>query len=503
MKLTIGATTDCGRRSSNQDAYAVIDVATLGLRADAILIIADGMGGRNFGDQASLTAVEVVSEVLGEQLGPHAPGSLNINSAIAEALVRANETVYELSRRDPESEGMGTTCVVAIVADGRLHVGHAGDSRAYVIYNQHLEQITDDHSFVAEQVRAGVISEESARKSRFRNVITRAVGIDATLIPEVSEYPTEGVGAVLLCTDGLSNVVKPVDIERALLTQSAQPAADKLVKLAKQGGGTDNITAVVLRLGEGPVVTDPAQLQEDGLEDGDGTGGPRISALPGNTVTSIVAVLVFVLIILVAYLGGVLRQDGYVLKGSPPFIVKPTAQPVPVRDLSHLHYSAPTMFYPNPVRPDILLYSTGTTSLTAMALKEDDLICLDAADGTTLYQYPWSHFIGPARTAADDAKVSESLAPDRQTPANFHMTTDSQGNFYIANASAGTIVKFRSTGEKIGVIKSTADRQGIDNLCPQCGTNLLHPEALAVNETGDIYVIDGTTIKILRAVVDH
>ena len=144
---------------------------------------------------------------------------------------------------------MGTTCVAAVVQGETLSVAHAGDSRAYLLRDGALERLTDDHSYVAEQVRAGVISEESAQRSRFRNVITRAVGIEPTITPDLSQRPVRPGDALLLCTDGLTNMVPEDQIARIMQqAPSAQAAAERLIQIANRNGGKDNITAVVARL---------------------------------------------------------------------------------------------------------------------------------------------------------------------------------------------------------------------------------------------------------------
>ncbi len=181
MNVTAGAKTDPGQRPNNEDRYAIVDTRRRALRADGVLIIADGMGGRSFGEQAAATAVETVEETLAEMLDSRQEGEVVIGDALASALRKANARVYEMARADEDRKGMGTTCVAAVIEGEMLYVAHAGDSRAYLLRDGELTQLTDDHSYVAEQVRAGAITEEGARKSRFRNIITRAVGIDPAL----------------------------------------------------------------------------------------------------------------------------------------------------------------------------------------------------------------------------------------------------------------------------------------------------------------------------------
>ena len=252
MNVSVGTQTDPGRRPNNEDLLAVVDVRAHALRADAVLIVADGMGGRSFGERAAREAVDTVQAALTELLAASRAETVPVSEALASALRRANSRVYDLAARDPESRGMGTTCVVAVVAGDRLHIAHAGDSRAYLFREGQMHRLTDDHSYVAEQVRAGMLTEEGARRSRFRNVITRAVGIEPAITPDVSEQDVHPGDRLLICTDGLSNMVEQ-DTLAELLSRAGSPqeAADRLVAQASRNGGTDNITAIVARLDAG------------------------------------------------------------------------------------------------------------------------------------------------------------------------------------------------------------------------------------------------------------
>lgn len=501
MKLRIGATTDSGRRPNNEDSHGVWNGDDLGIKVDAVLVVADGMGGRNFGEHASETAVEVIKKTLSSRLSEGEPEHAAINIAIEFALRQANASVYELSLRDSESQGMGTTCVVAVIARGRLHLGHVGDSRAYVIHHNAIEQLTDDHSFVAEQVRAGLITEETARTSKFRNVITRAVGIEPTIDPDVAEYPIDDVDALLLCSDGLSNMVADHNLERILLTSTTpQAAADKLVRMAKTAGGSDNITAVVARFSDGPIVqmaVDDAAMDSSHHGDGrhisdddhvsrdsdDSYSQPRGSSIP----MAILSVLLIVCFAAAIYFGSQLSQAGYTFQSSPPFVQKPLppAPPSPP-DLSNMTYGAPQQFYPYPVEPEPLLLSAEGKFVTAIS--DGALVRLSTVDGTTLSKIPLPN--QPTRTATT-SHGSGPLIPNPggtgSTAPSRHFATDPQGNIYISDAHAKTIEKLRSSGELIKTISS----------------GLRKPEAIAVDDNGNIYVVDATTLKLIAASPVH
>lgn len=479
MKLSLGAKTDCGRRPNNEDFHSVATGDDIGINVDAVLVVADGMGGRNFGERASETAVDVVKSMLVEKLSVVEPDHEQIKAAIESAIDHANATVYELSLRDNESQGMGTTCVVAIVADGRLHMGHAGDSRLYVIHNGRIELLTDDHSFVAEQVRLGIITAESARTSKFRNVITRAVGIDSTIIPDVAEYPIDEVEAILLCTDGLTNMVRDPDIERVLLTSpTPQAAADKLVRMAKAAGGSDNITAVVARLGEGPIVEQSTtEDPPDELPEDDVVVMTR-EEIPGQTPSraplAAVSLTAAILLCIAVYLGSQLTQAGYRFQASPPFFVKPAPPaPPPPLDLTTLSYGAPRQVFPYPVEPEPLTLSAGSNILTVVSSTSGKVLRL-SMDGSTLNTFP-----PPGRGHSMGVTTDTPRTVD---PPNLHYATDPGGDLYVSDAATKSIYKLRPSGELLLTL-----------------SGLQKPESIAVDNAGDIYVVDASTLKVIPA----
>lgn len=477
MNLFLGATTDSGKRANNEDFHSASTGEDLGIAVDALLVVADGMGGRNFGEHASETAVDVVKATLVEQLRLDEVDHAKIKAAIQLALQTANDNVYELSQRDSESEGMGTTCVVAVIAQGRLHLGHAGDSRAYVVHHGRLELLTDDHSFVAEQVRAGILTEENARKSKFRNVITRAVGIEPTIAPDIAEYPAEEIDAVLLCSDGLTNMVSDKNIQKVILTAATpQIAADKLVRMAKTAGGSDNITAVVARLADGPIV-EPSTTEDDEPDempvavDSALDAGPQPSRAP----LTVISILFALVLLFSLYAGSQLLHDGYNFQATPPFVVKPPApKPPPPLDLTTVNYAAPRKLYPYPVLPEPLALSTASKSITVMSATGD--IVRLSMDGAALYKFPQ-----PGKTVyATGFRPVDAV----HAPAPYHYATDSQGDVYMADAAARIIYKIRPSGEPVASV----------------AVGLTKPESIAIDDIGNIYVIDGTALKIIPAV---
>jgi serine/threonine protein phosphatase PrpC len=490
MNVNAGAKTDKGQRPNNEDQFAVVDTRKRGMRADGVLIIADGMGGRNFGEQAAAAAVETVEESLAEMLDVREGGAVVMADALASALRKANARVYELSSADEDRKGMGTTCVAAVIEGERLYVAHAGDSRAYLLREGALRQLTADHSYVAEQVRAGAISEEGARKSRFRNIITRAVGIEPTLEAEVAEAEVQPGDTVLLCTDGLSNMVEEDDIARTL-AQSASPqaAADKLVQMANRNGGKDNITAVVARLQAGTrtlrmQVADLVRPDAPaGPEDGYGNGA-HPAAVPARARRSALWPTLALLFLALGagasgWLAHRMARDGYTFIAAPPFAVKPVPPPPPrPPDPAHVAYDAPTarkpFFYYNPVRGNFLAVSP-QDGLVTVATLAGTVVALNPADGQVRYKYSLP-FLKPQAPAPAGALGANGVT--------VHTATDPQGNLYVSDAVAKTVTKYRPNGEALGLVAHSA---------------LKNPQAIAAAADGTIYLIDAERLKVFHA----
>ena len=250
FKLVAAGVTDVGRvRDGNEDDF--LDQSNrLGLVA-----VADGMGGHRAGEVASSTALEALRAAVAS------------GQPLRDAIEGANDAVLEKSVSDQEFQGMGTTLTAGILgSDGYLVVGHVGDSRAYLVRDGELTQITDDHSLVEEMVRGGELTREQADVHPRRSVITRALGIDPEV--EVDEYPIElqPGDRILFCSDGLTTMVRPDEIA-SILSREPDPkrAAQLLVDAANAAGGEDNVTAVIVEAVEAPddEVAAPAVPDED------------------------------------------------------------------------------------------------------------------------------------------------------------------------------------------------------------------------------------------------
>lgn len=229
-----GAATDVGRRETNQDYFIV---------QPPLYAVADGMGGHRAGDVASRTAVEVISEKIRDQ-----------HEALAEAVREANRAVHDKAGSDPKLRDMGTTMTAVILQDGRAQLVHVGDSRAYLFRAGELERLTEDHSVVGRMVREGRISAEEADQHPQRSVLEKALGVEAELDVDSHTVGTEPGDRILLCSDGLTNVLADEEIQ-AILADEPNPekAAKRLVGEAIKGGANDNVTTVVVNLPGEPV----------------------------------------------------------------------------------------------------------------------------------------------------------------------------------------------------------------------------------------------------------
>jgi protein phosphatase len=249
--LEIVRLTDTGLvREHNEDAVAS-DVSM------GFAVLADGMGGYKAGEVASEIAVLTITAELKEAMMDFQP-CLNLEALdeqpegrlIVEAVNNANAAIYYASQTQPQCAGMGTTLVVALFTNDKLLVGHIGDSRMYRLRGQILTQITEDHSLLQEQIKAGIISREQAKYSSNRNLVTRALGVDAEVELEMNQYDVELDDVYLLCSDGLSDLVDDDTIQSTLLAYGFDlvEAAELLVALANGNGGRDNISVILVRI---------------------------------------------------------------------------------------------------------------------------------------------------------------------------------------------------------------------------------------------------------------
>jgi protein phosphatase len=227
------ARTDVGSvREGNEDAY---------LNEAPVFVVADGMGGANAGEVASGAVIDEFRSALDAGTLP---------DTLIETIQEANTRIYAMAKEDRTREGMGTTVTAAVLDDGELTLAHVGDSRAYRLRGGELTQITEDHSLVAGLVRLGKLTQEEAEVHPQRSVILRAVGVEPKVEVDLSRHPLEDGDVFLLCSDGLSGMVRDEVIAETLRSvDNLEDAADMLIDLANASGGRDNITAVLFRVG--------------------------------------------------------------------------------------------------------------------------------------------------------------------------------------------------------------------------------------------------------------
>jgi len=237
-------------RSHNEDSIATD--AALGL-----VVLADGMGGYNAGEVASGMATSVIVTEMRQVLESTQPNQIDprTNQTIAarllrEQVLRANSSIYQAAQNQPQYAGMGTTLVASLFYDNRVLVAHLGDSRLYLMRDGELRQVTRDHSLLQEQIDSGLLTVEQAKNAQHKNLVTKALGIDPSVEPEIHEYPTQPGDIYLLCSDGLCDMVEDEEIGATLraLGANLKLAAQQLVQMANDNGGRDNVSVILVRV---------------------------------------------------------------------------------------------------------------------------------------------------------------------------------------------------------------------------------------------------------------
>jgi len=256
--LAMAVRTDPGKMRANNEDAVFCDAGS------GLAILADGMGGYNAGEVASGMATTLLAESLDRamsEVAAQAPGETGLRSIhlqLWELIDEANTEIYFVAQSDFRCFGMGTTLVVAWFYDNGLTVAHVGDSRLYRLREGCLEQVTRDHSLLQEQLDSGMISPAQARAFHSRNLVTRAVGVEPGVEPEIQDVDVQVGDVFLLCSDGLSDMMEDGEIARTLREYGDDPAiaADRLVEMANDNGGRDNVSVIVVKVrGEFPATT--------------------------------------------------------------------------------------------------------------------------------------------------------------------------------------------------------------------------------------------------------
>lgn len=244
MTIEIHAAVDPGRaRSNNEDSVALDDGVSLA-------VLADGMGGYNAGEVASNMVTSFIRTELGRWLREASAqaSDAEVRRAMEICVDNANRAVFNAANSNPHYAGMGTTLVVAVFRGDRALLGHVGDSRGYRIRAGRLQQITRDHSLLQEQIDAGLITSEQAAFSANKNLVTRAVGVEDTVLLETHQHDVQPGDTFLLCSDGLSDMIDDASIAQVLsANESLESCGQALIAAANEAGGKDNIAVILIR----------------------------------------------------------------------------------------------------------------------------------------------------------------------------------------------------------------------------------------------------------------
>jgi protein phosphatase len=471
--IAIGSATDLGQRESNEDSLLAVasqDSTSFhrskdSLGASALLILADGMGGRAGGQIASQTAVRVCYRELAHVLvlKPEAKREY-VEKVLRNALRQANTRIQSLSNGNSVQYGMGTTCTVAVVLRDAISLAHVGDSRAYLLTEDGpLEALTVDHSVVNEEIRAGRLTEEEARRSKFRNVITRAVGVEANVTADIlwRALPAGKVSRIVVSSDGLHGTLNEDQI-KAILNANPDPqdAAEVLVAEAKAGGAADNISVIVARVETNPA--SEAQTSETPESERRRVRNPQPEGVRWNVSGSNIIAFAAGFLAMAAIVLAVGSHFGF--RGAIDFgaeqnsLFKPSSQ----INLSTATYGAPQSLLGRPVVPSVLM-AVGA-----------DLVVVDPAAHRVLRVRSTD---GHVLTSTPDTSDLAALPPQSS-----YWAVDAQGDVYESQSTPPQVRKFGPDGLFIRTV----------------GQGVLHsPQAVAVAPSGDIFVIDGGVLKRL------
>jgi len=245
IELTSLGATDVGQvRSANQDSFFADD-------SQRLYLVADGMGGHAGGEIASGLCVEIIPNYVRDQQAVFELCTSHPDQRIANALASsinfASTKIYEKALENPKLKGMGTTATVLKIIGNYAYIAHVGDSRCYLVRCGYIYQITNDHSLVSEQVRAGILSKEEAEQHHLRNVITRSVGYQEEEDVDTTSFELEDGDLILLCSDGLHGKVPDKEISLQIQNRQTE-AVSGLIATANQRGGEDNITGVIVKV---------------------------------------------------------------------------------------------------------------------------------------------------------------------------------------------------------------------------------------------------------------
>jgi serine/threonine protein phosphatase PrpC len=327
MNLEVATLTDTGRaRPHNEDSvdYHVPQDPHLMDGKGAIYLVADGMGGHQAGEVASHEAIKMVIDQYYSDL------THDVGTSLVRAYKAANRSIYDEAQSDPSKTGMGTTLVAAVIVGSKVSVANVGDSRAYLVSQGRIAQITEDHSWVQEQIRAGLLTREQARLHPQRNVVTRALGSKPSVEVDLFEGQLAEGDALLLCSDGMSGLVEDWEIEAIAREQSPQDAVRSLVAKANERGGLDNITVLIVGARRDPPIGAKTIAATTLAPAGQGRSFPLLPVLLGVAVLALAVVgILFIPRLLKGQDAATATAAVVATTASPGLIQSPISTPVP------------------------------------------------------------------------------------------------------------------------------------------------------------------------------
>jgi serine/threonine protein phosphatase PrpC len=382
LRLEVAQLTDVGRkREHNEDnmAYVIPKDEQVMATKGALFIVADGMGGHAAGEVASEIAVDTVSNTY------YMDDNIDVVVPLMQAIKRANAAIHQRAAENMLRSGMGTTCVAAVLRGNVAYIANVGDSRAYLVRQGRVKQISLDHSWVAEQVRAGLLTEEQARTHAQRNVITRSLGTQPDVDVDVFREPLSPGDCLVLCSDGLSGLVSDEELKRIVEQSVPQESVYHLVERANENGGPDNITAIVVQVQE--VGAEPPGVRNPVL-----VGGREISdeetialnMIPGSTRNAV---------------GGGHYTSGPLRLSSGP-LTSPDSVTAPQHALGRMRRSR--LFYPTLLLIFIIIVAlSGGGVFYVLHLKESQAISQSLNDAQTLILNANKPTSSPAQALGD------------------------------------------------------------------------------------------------------
>ncbi|MCL5283769.1 MAG: Stp1/IreP family PP2C-type Ser/Thr phosphatase [Armatimonadetes bacterium] len=446
MELNIGIKSDRGRvRTINQDSAIALPFEEPHNRINYLLIVADGVGGASGGEVASMMVTSLLPDILVEQLSSYDEINADILSeALIGSIKETNRRVWERSQSDPDLSGMGTTCIVAAVVKDVVVAANVGDSRIYLCRNGLLTQVNQDHSLIQEYSRLGELTPNELKQSRIRNVITRAVGITSDVEPDRYVFNLSNGDAILLCSDGLTNMVDLNEIAAVLgMIANPQAAAEKLVGLANKHGGEDNVSVILARCG-----AYPSGLNSEHIPIG-GAGW--------RSVRSAVAVIIWLALICILFgIGYEMGEHQFMNRLYKKMMIGSSAKV----GADIIGYSNPRVLWRHPLIPNRLSMS-------------DDKVTVMAPNGE-VYQF-----------GQNGHRFLFKLSPlsRRIASSNSAVGFEPDGSLIVKDPRSGGLERISRSGKPLASIAAG---------------QITQPTAIAVDSKGDIFVIDNQKLKLIR-----